>query len=177
MKKIFKIVLISSLLLGTCAKTFSQNQGDNYNRKFKLGIGVSTGLPFNDPYNFNLGGDLRLQYNLSETYSLTFTTGFNNLFVKDDNTDLSYIPIKIGYKSFIFKNEFYVMGEVGVAFSVTKEYDTNSLLFSPSVGYATKYVDISVRYEFLKDFPVIKDNAVDDGLGQVMLRLAYGFDL
>lgn len=177
MKKIFKVLVISSLLLGSNSKMFAQDQSDNYDRKFKLGVGISGGLPFNDPYTFNLGGDVRLQYDFSKTYSLTLTTGFNNLFVEDNGTNLSYIPVKVGYKSFIFKNEFYIMGEIGGAFSVTKEYSNNSLLFSPAIGYATKYVDISVRYEFLKDFPVIKDNAVDDGLGQIMVRLAYGFDL
>ncbi len=69
------------------------------------------------------------------------------------------------------------MGEIGAALSVTDEYNQNSMLFAPSLGFATKYVDISVRYEFLKDFPAVRDDVVDKGLGQIMLRLAYGFDL
>lgn len=177
MKKIFKTLLISSLLMVTSTAVFAQDQDDNYDRSFKLGFGLNTGLPFNDPFQFNLGADVRLQYDFSKTYSLTFTTGYNNLFAKDDGIDLSYIPVKVGYKTFLFKNEFYVMGEFGAAFSVTKEYSDNSVLFCPSIGYATKYVDISIRYEFLKNFPIIKDNKLDDGLAQVMLRLAYGFDL
>ena len=177
MKNIFKIVAISSLCICMSSKVFAQDQDDNYNKNFKLGLGISSGLPLNDPYNLNLGADVRLQYNFSPTYSLTFTTGFNNLFVKENGIDLSYVPVKVGYKTFLFKNEFYVMGEIGGAFSVTKEYEDNSMMFSPCIGYATKYIDISIRYEFLKDFPIIKDNKVDDGLAQVMLRLAYGFDL
>ncbi|MFL9830899.1 hypothetical protein ACSV4D_04825 [Flavobacterium sp. ARAG 55.4] len=155
----------------------AQLQSENYNRNFKLGFGLNAGLPFNDPYTFNLGADARLQYNISETYSICLTTGYNNLFVEDGGTNFGYIPVKVGYKTFIFSNEFYVMGEFGGAFSTTKAYSDNSLLFCPSLGYATKYVDISLRYEFLKDFPVIKDNVADDGLGQIMVRLAYGFDL
>jgi hypothetical protein len=69
------------------------------------------------------------------------------------------------------------MGEIGGAFSVTKAYNDNSMLFCPSVGYATKYVDISLRYEFLKDFPIIKESAANEGLAQLMVRFAYGFDL
>lgn len=176
MKKTIQILVI--ICVSICVNfSYSQENADDYNRSFKLGFGLNGGVPFNDPYSFNAGADVRVQYNISETYSICFTTGYNNLFVKDNGVDLGYIPVKIGYKTFIFSNEFYVMGEIGGAFSVTKEYEDNSMLFAPSVGYATKYVDISLRYEFLKDFPIIKDNLADNGLAQLMVRLAYGFDL
>ncbi|MFA9188630.1 hypothetical protein AAGV33_14575 [Flavobacterium sp. FBOR7N2.3] len=176
MKKITRIVALFTVLIFS-ATAMAQAKSNDYERNFKFGVGLNTGLPLNDPYSFNLGGDIRAQYNVSETYSLCFTTGYNSLFVKDDAPNFGYIPVKVGYKTFIFSNEFYVMGEIGGAFSTTKNYKENSMLFCPSVGYATKYVDISVRYEFLKDFPMIKDNVADTGLAQIMLRLAYGFDL
>jgi hypothetical protein len=176
MKKITKILAVCCVLIFT--KASAQVTSENYERNFKFGVGLNTGLPLNDPYSFNLGGDVRVQYNISKTYSLCFTTGYNSLFVKDDAPNFGYIPVKVGYKTFLFSNEFYAMGEIGGAFSTTKkDYSSNSMLFCPSVGYATKYVDISLRYEFLKDFPIVKDNVVDNGLAQVMLRLAYGFDL
>ncbi|WP_100614396.1 hypothetical protein [Confluentibacter citreus] len=176
MKNTIKILVI--ICVSICTNfSYSQDNADTYERSLKLGVGLSGGLPFNDPYSFNVGGDVRLQYNISKTYSLTFTTGYNNLFVDDDGVNFGYIPIKVGYKTFLFSNEFYVMGEMGGVFSVTKEYNNNSMLFGPSIGYATKYVDISIRYEFLKDFPIIKDGIADNGLGQVLVRLAYGFDL
>lgn len=176
MKKIYKILVISTVLLSASFKMVAQD--DNYDSGFKLGFGLNGGLPLSDPFEYNLGADIRLQYDFSETYSLTFTTGYNNLFGKDNASDLSYVPVKIGYKTFLFKNEFYVMGEIGGAFAITNDYGgDNSMLFCPSIGYATKYIDISLRYEFLKDFPIIKDNQLDDGLAQVMIRLAYGFDL
>lgn len=177
MKKTTTIFALFCLLV--CSSTvIAQLKSDNYQRNFKFGVGLNTGLPLNEPYSLNLGGDIRAQYNISETYSLCFTTGYNNLFVKDNAPNFGYIPVKVGYKTFLFSNEFYAMGEIGGAFSVTKkDYSSNSMLFCPSVGYATKYVDISLRYEFLKDFPIIKDNVVDNGLAQIMLRLAYGFDL
>lgn len=174
-----KTINILGILLVFLFSNFAvaQLKSENYERNFKLGFGLNAGLPFNDPYNFNLGADARLQYNISETYSICLTTGYNNLFVEDEGTNFGYIPVKVGYKTFIFSNEFYVMGEFGGAFSTTKAYNNNSLLFCPSLGYATKYVDMSVRYEFLKDFPVIKDGVADNGLGQIMVRFAYGFDL
>jgi hypothetical protein len=50
------------------------------------------------------------------------------------------------------------------------------MLFSLSIGYAAQNIDISLRYEFLKDFSVIKNNVEKEGLGQIMIRIAYGFN-
>lgn len=176
MKNISKIIAIICII-SFANNTYAQESENKYDRNFKFGVGLNAGYPFNDPYEYNIGGDVRVQYNISETYSISFTTGYNSLSVEDNGKNFNYVPIKVGYKSFIFNNEFYVMGEIGAALSVTDEYDQNSMLFAPSIGYATKYIDLSVRYEFLKDFPIIKDNVADNGLGQIMLRLAYGFDL
>lgn len=176
MKNITKILIITCLFIFSNV-AIAQQSPDAYKRNFKFGVGLNAGLPLNDPYDFNVGADVRLQYNISKNYSLCLTTGYNNLFVKDNEKNLGYIPIKVGYKTFLFSNEFYVMGEMGGAFSTTKDYNANSILFSPSVGYATKYIDISLGYQFLKDFPIVKDNLVDNGLAQVMVRIAYGFDL
>ncbi|MFE3870798.1 hypothetical protein ACFX5F_06135 [Flavobacterium sp. ZS1P70] len=69
------------------------------------------------------------------------------------------------------------MGEVVAAFAVTNGYNQTSLLLSPAIRYANENFDISLRYEHFNDFPVIKNDVAKDGLGQVSLRLAYGFKL
>lgn len=176
-KTIITGAILAFLTLGTTSAMAQDIKGDDYEQKFKMGIGANVGYPFEDPYNLNVGGDVRLQYDLSKKYSLTATTGFNNLFVSGDNNDLGYIPAKLGFKAFVLKDKFYLMGEAGAAFAVTNNYNDKSLLLSPSIGYATKYIDLSLRYEYLPDFPSIRNNAADKGLGQVSLRLAYGFDL
>ncbi len=176
-KTIITGAILAFLTLGATSAMAQDIKGDDYEQKFKMGIGANVGYPFEDPYNLNVGGDVRLQYDLSKKYSLTATTGFNNLFVSGDNNDLGYIPAKLGFKAFVLKDKFYLMGEAGAAFAVTNNYNDKSLLLSPSIGYATKYIDLSLRYEYLPDFPSIRNNAADKGLGQVSLRLAYGFDL
>ncbi|MEC4005717.1 hypothetical protein OX283_013685 [Flavobacterium sp. SUN052] len=177
MKRIYKITLM--LLLAGFTKSFAQEKEatKNYDQGFRLGFGINAGYPFSDPYNFNLGADARIQYDLSKRYSLTLTTGFNNYFVSGDNNDLGYIPLKAGFKAFILKDKLYLMGEAGAAFAVTNGYDKTSFLVSPAIGYATDKIDISLRYEYENDFPVIKNNEVSNGLGQISLRLAYGFKL
>lgn len=176
-KTIITGAILAFLTLGATSAMAQDIKGDDYEQKFKMGVGASVGYPFEDPYNLNVGGDVRLQYDLSKKYSLTATTGFNNLFVSGDNNDLGYIPAKLGFKAFVLKDKFYLMGEAGAAFAVTNNYNDKSLLLSPSIGYATKYIDLSLRYEYLPDFPSIRNNAADKGLGQVSLRIAYGFDL
>ncbi len=165
-------------LLGTTDSFAQEAEKKNYDQGFRLGFGVSGGLPLQDPYNFNLGGDVRIQYDLSTRYSLTFTTGFNNFFVSGDNNDLGYIPVKGGFKAFVLKDKLYLLAEAGAAFAVTNGYDKTSLLLSPGIGYATDKIDISLRYEHYNDFPILRSNDTPGtGLGQIALRFAYGFKL
>jgi hypothetical protein len=151
----------------------------NYDQGFRLGVGLNAGYAVNDPYKLALGADARLQYDLTKRYSLTLTTGFTNLFVSEaDGSDLGFIPAKAGFKAFVWNDEFYVMGEAGAAFAVTNGYNKTSLLLAPSIGYATKYIDISLRYEHYSDFPKMNSNGtIGNGVGQAAVRLAYGFQL
>lgn len=164
---------LRTLFFAACAlaitnSTFAQDNAiSNYDQKFKLGFGVSGGIPTDGDYDWALGGDVRLQYDLTKKTSLTLTTGFTNLFNGDNIDDLGFIPAKAGFKAFVWEDQFYVMGEVGAGFAVTNGYDQTTLLWAPSIGYATKHLDISLRYE---DYNKFKTN-------QIALRLAYGFEL
>lgn len=172
----FKFTSIVTAFILFTAMSFAQEK-TNYDQGFRLGFGLNAGLPTNNPYDFNLGADARLQYDLSKKYSLTFTTGFSNMFVSGKDNDLGYIPAKAGFKAFVLKDQLYLMGEVGAAFAVTNDYDKTSLLLSPTIGYATSKIDISLRYDHFNDFPVEKDNTIKEGLGLISLRLAYGFKI
>ena len=174
-----KNILTLTIILFATTTIFAQGAvASNYDQGFRLGFGINVAAPLDKPYDFGLGADARIQYDLSKKYSITLTTGFNNLFVKGDNNDLGYIPAKIGFKAFVIQDQFYLMGEAGAAFAVTNNYDKTSLLISPSIGYATKYIDISIRYELLSDFKSLdSSNNPRNGINQIGLRLAYGFKL
>ena len=176
MKTVYKIVAL--VLFFSASSGFAQETtSTNYDQGFRLGIGVNVGYPLQDPYDFNLGADARLQYDLSKRYSITLTTGFSNMFVSGDDNDLGYIPVKAGFKAFVLKDQLYLLGEAGAAFAVTNSYDKTSLLLSPGIGFATDKIDISLRYEHFSDFEYIKNNNLEKGLGLVSLRVAYGFKL
>lgn len=180
-----KLALVALCLLGSVktsaqeTMTTTSTPTENYDQGWRLGFGLSGGVPMDaEPYEWNLGGDVRLQYDLSTRYSLTFTTGFNNFFINGDDNDFGYIPVKGGFKAFVLKDQLYLLGEVGGAFAVTNDYDDTSLLLSPGIGYANKYFDASLRYEHYTNFPTLNnDGTTGKGLGMIALRLAYGFRL
>jgi hypothetical protein len=176
--KMLSIVAVS-MMFANSAQAQDVTPAKNYDQGFKLGFGVSGGYATKDPYKLGLGADARLQYDLSKRYSLTLTTGFTNLFASEaDGSDLGFIPAKAGFKAFVWNDEFYIMGEAGAAFAVTNGYNNTSLILAPSIGYASKYIDVSLRYEHYSDFPTVDSNGTaEKGLGQVGVRLAYGFAL
>lgn len=165
------IVLVTILSIGSFMsnESFAQiknNETDKkpyYPKGFRLGFGISGGLPTDGNYEGALGGDVRLQYDLTRKTSITATTGYTHLFQKGE--DAGFVPAKLGFKAF-WGTQFYAQGEVGAAFGVNGQLD-NSLILAPSFGYANKYFDISVRYE----------NYADYKTDQIGIRLAYGFSL
>ncbi len=177
MKKvmIFKSLMLGALFfLGTNKSVAQEITGtsseavNNYDQGFRLGFGINAGAATGDFFNFALGGDVRLQYDLTQKTSLTLTTGYTHLFGEEDYIDdLGFIPVKGGFKAFIWKNSFYVLGEAGAGFAVTSDYDETTFLWAPGIGYANKYIDLSVRYEGMNDFKA----------DQIAFRLAYGFKL
>lgn len=166
---------IKSILLAAFAIFFANTitaqetkSASNYDQGFRLGFGLNAGVPTDsETYDWALGGDIRLQYDLSKRYSIVLTTGFTNLFIEEPAKDLGFVPIKAGFKAFVFKDQFYVLGEVGGGIAVTNDYEQDTYLWSPGLGYATKYIDISLRYEAYTEYDT----------DQVSLRLAYGFRL
>ncbi|MBE0390919.1 hypothetical protein HNQ02_002470 [Flavobacterium sp. 7E] len=175
--KTLLVLAISAFFSNTSSA--QDTAASNYDQGFRLGVGANVGYATQDPYKLALGGDVRLQYDLSKRYSLTLTTGYTNLFVsKADGNDVGFIPAKAGFKAFIWDDQFYVMGEAGAAFAVSNGNNETSLLLSPSIGYATKYIDVSLHYEHYSDFDKINNNGTyGKGFGQVGVRLAYGFKL
>lgn len=167
-KKFSGILLLMGLLL---CHTHSSAQkitvSKKYNQGFRLGFGLNGGIPKNNQFDWSLGADTRIQYDFTRKTSLTFTTGFTNLFIGESVKDLGFIPAKAGFKAFVWGNQFYVLGEAGAGFAVTNGYDKTTFLWAPGIGYANKYVDLSLRYEDYDKF----------NTAQLALRLAYGFKL
>ena len=107
MKKTIKTLLTLAISIFFASNSFAQDtETTNYDQGFKMGIGITAGYVFEDPYELALGADARIQYDLSKRYSITFTTGFSNLFVDGKDNDLGFIPAKAGFKAFVWEDQF-----------------------------------------------------------------------
>ncbi|RZK77030.1 MAG: hypothetical protein EOO92_13650, partial [Pedobacter sp.] len=62
----------------------------------KFGIGVNLGVPTIDGYNFAVGADARLQFDVTKQLSVPVAVGYNHYFAEDAPgfDDYGYIPVK-----------------------------------------------------------------------------------
>ena len=145
---------------------------------FRIGLGLEAGYPTKNFSNAELGGTVRLQYDLANNISLMLTPGFYHFFAKDGKAqivnlagypnDLNMIPVKVGLKSFFAQN-FYISAEAGAGFELNHAKQTK-LILAPGIGYAgNKGLDLGLRYENF--------SGNDSNYGLIGLRLAYGFKL
>jgi len=146
----------------------AEPRGDS--KDTRLGFGFSIGIPTNDDYNIAVGGDLRLQKDFYSNISGLLSLGYTNFSRKDDlgGGSIGYIPLKAGIKIFPVER-FYFSGELGAAFG-TDEGQGTAFVYAPGIGVGfNKGIDLGLRYEGFS-----QDGA---NLGQVALRIAYGFNL
>jgi len=166
MKKLFWLLAV--ILFTQTSQLSAQT-----NNPLRIGFGVSNGIPTQERFGYVLGGDIKLQKNITEWVALTASAGFNHYFeTKDYKNAEDYpsgpapwnaIPVKAGVKVFTGKN-LYVAGEAGVAFFL--EGGKPAFLWSPSIGATlSNGLDLSVKYENISGF---------NSLRQVALRVAYG---
>jgi hypothetical protein len=155
----------------------STNVNAQESRKF--GIGLSVGIPTTDLYSVAIGADARMQFDVTKRLSVPVAAGYNHYVAKDDVSNLpdyGYIPVKTGLKYFFAPSGsgLYAMGEIGAAFGVTNNAKT-TFLYAPTLGYSwSNGLDLGVRYENTGKGVNI---AGAPEMGQVALRIAYGFKL
>ena len=157
MKRLIFSIALGVLFAGSAAAQTPYPKG------FRLGFGLNGGFPTDGDYDGSVGIDTRLQYDFTKKTSMTLTSGYTHLFL--DPKDAGFVPAKLGVKYFL-GNQFYVMGEAGAAFGVSNNIDS-SLILAPAFGFANKYLDASIRYEYYNDYET----------DQIALRLAYGLSL
>jgi len=144
---------------------------------WRFGIGLEAGAPTGNAHtisNFELGGTARLQYDVTNNFAWTLTSGYYNMFGKEVPTipnakyeSLGIVPVKVGIKAF-FASDLYFGAEAGAGFEAHIGSNTK-LILSPTLGFANKTWDVGVRYENF--------SGQSDNYGLVGLRVAYGFGL
>jgi hypothetical protein len=180
MKKVSNLlasaVVAVAILFGTNAKAQTTPATSTSPNPWRLGIGVEGGIPtgnLHTPSGFELGGSVRLQYDVTSSVALTLTSGYTNYFIKSDYrasnepSGLGIVPAKLGVKWF-FVPGIYVAGEAGAGFE-TNYGNNTKLILSPALGWANEHWDVGVNYT--------NYSGQSNNFGSVGLRLAYGFGL
>jgi hypothetical protein len=157
MNNFLKIVVVFGAL-----SAFQNSFSQEFKKGFRLGFALNGGIPMNNNFDFSLGADARLQYNITPKTSVAGTTGYTHFF-DGGAPDSGFIPLKVGFKRFL-DNQFYALGEMGAGVGVTSGMGT-TFIWAPGIGVATKNIDVSLRYENYNHFDT----------SQVSLRVAYGF--
>lgn len=158
MKRFIYFLSIFMLLFAFSHETSAQRT----DKTFSFGIGLEGAFPTGDLANgYGAGGGLTLRasYKMGSGF-ITLTSGaivftpksFND---DDDLKAAMQIPFKAGYK-FIFKEYFFVMGEIG--YSSFSSYTTglnNELVkltnsgfaYAPTIGVQYNWLELGIRYE------------------------------
>ena len=179
MKKLSNLVAAASvavaILIGTNVKAQTTTTADS---PWRLGIGVEGGVPTGNVKNFSnfeLGGTGRLQYDLTDKFDITLTSGYYSFLGKDipgtssKYTSLGVVPVKAGIKAF-FAQDLYFGAEAGAGFETNGANKSTKLILSPALGWANQSWDVGVRYENFS-------GGNGPNYGTVALRVAYGFKL
>jgi len=180
MKKVTNLLASAAvavaILFGTNAHAQTTPATSANPNPWRLGFGIEGGIPTGDAHpssGFELGGSVRLQYDVTSAVALTLTSGYTNYFIKSDYrlpgdpSSLGIVPAKLGVKWF-FVPGIYVAGEAGAGIETNGPKDTK-LLLSPALGWANEHWDVGVNYT--------NYSGQSDNFGSVGLRVAYGFGL
>ena len=143
-----------------------------------LRVGLNAGAALTSGYDIVVGGDLRIQKNISPASSGILTVGYNHYSLKSGfiETNIAYFPVKAGLKLFP-AGGLYIAPEAGIAIGTKSEAFTYPFVYAAGIGTETKNgFDISLRYEKMTGriydyLDEIKRPA------QLALRVEYGFNL
>ncbi|MDT3404958.1 outer membrane beta-barrel protein [Mucilaginibacter terrae] len=178
------LLLIATVFSVTTVKAQLLGNNERYSQfvnHVNVGIdGLYNINPGNKTYNPGFGASIKYQYDVTQNLGVTIGTGYyvmtadnSRAFGSNANLtpDLKLIPLRLGAKAY-FLPEFYLGGEVGVAYAdpyIDKDTKSHfSKLIAPSVGYETNKLDFSFRYENV--------NHQNDYVSFIAIRIAYNFN-
>lgn len=199
MKTKIKIGFATALLVGFAFASKAQtsapagsNSTSSSDKEWRLSVGPEVGIPsgtFATNYGWLFGGSVQLDIPvLVHGLYVTANAGYDNLIAKKDvaNINVQTIPVKAGFKYFIWSDLVYVQAQAGVHFLANKS-DLNAdkaaaFTYTPGVGVLLKlapknYLDLGVRWEETAGFYNGGEGSGGNSYGLVALRVAYSFGL
>jgi hypothetical protein len=168
-----KIILAFLVLTIASFSVNAQEKAMKSSKPLHLSFGLDGGAPLGKYANrsaFIIGGDLQLQYNVSDNFGVTASAGIDARLNKGGVVNTIYsAPLLAGLR-FYFTNKFYISEQTGYSISLSKGW---SGVFTNVAGVGFKLSptsDVLLGYKglFYKDAEV-------DKLNIFALRLAYAF--
>lgn len=187
-------VLLVSFAFASKAQTSTPagSTTSSTDKEWRLSVGPEFGIPsgnFAHNYGWLFGGSVQLDIPVFVPgLYVTANAGYDNLIAKKDvaNINVQTIPVKAGFKYFVFSDLVYVQAMAGVHFLANKS-DLNAdkaaaFTYTPGVGVLLKlapknYLDLGVRWEETAGFYNGGEGSGGNSYGQVTLRVAYSFGL
>jgi hypothetical protein len=144
----------------------------------RLRAALNAGTALTSGYDIVIGGDLRIQKNISSATTGMLTLGYNHYSLKSGfiETNIAYFPVKAGLK-FFPASGLYIAPEAGIAIGTKSEAFTYPIIYAAGIGTETKNgFDISLRYEKMTGRIYDYLDEIKRPV-QLALRVEYGFNL
>ena len=156
----------------TTVSVSSGNGRMSSNTPLKLSFGLDGGAPLGDNsklYSFIIGGDLQLEFGLTQNFKLTASGGVDVFVNKGGLVETIYYAPMLGGLRFYFTDKIYISEQAGYSLALTKDLEgvfTNVA----GLGYRfTKSSDVLIGYKSL----FAKKGGKDINI--FAIRLAYVF--
>lgn len=168
-----KIILALVVFTFTSYVTFSQDTTIRVPANpLKLSFGLDGGWPLGDNsklYSFIIGGDLQLEFALTQNFRLTASGGVDVYVNKGGVVNTIYYAPMLGGLRFYFSDKIYISEQAGYSLALTKDLEG---VFTNVAGLGYRFTpnsDILLAYKSL----FAKNGGSD--INTFAIRLAYVF--
>ncbi len=167
-KLIFALILLTTVGLSVNA----QDKPMNYSKPLHLSFGIDGGAPLGKYANtsaFVIGGDLQLQYNVSQNFSVTGSAGIDARLNKGGVVNTVYYAPLLGGLRFYFSKSVYISEQAGYSISLSKGW---SGVFTNVAGVGFK---LSPNSDVLVGYKGLFYTGGIAKFNTLAVRLAYAF--
>jgi hypothetical protein len=167
-----KLILALILFTTSGVSVNAQDKPMNSSKPLHLSFGIDGGAPLGNYANvsaFVIGGDLQVEYKVSQNFSVTASGGIDARLNKGGVVNTIYYAPLLGGLRYYFTNKIYISEQAGYAISLSKGW---SGVFTNVAGVGFKLSpnsDVLIGYKGL-----FYSNGVAK-FNTLALRLAYAF--
>lgn len=168
-----KIIFALIVLTITSGSVNAQDKVMNSSKPLHLSFGLNAGAPLGANAKtsaFVIGGDLMVEYNVSQNFSLTGSVGLDARLNKGGVVNTIYYVPLLGGLRFYFTDKFYISEQAGYSLALTKGLNG---LFTNVAGLGfklSKSSDVLFGYKGL-----FKSGTTLTNYNTFAIRIAYVF--